>query len=157
MERKEGNDKTAMNKGALAALYTVLLIGGAIGLIMVSSMILPGIGRVIRPGPGPGGAPPESDLAPFQDNLYLPLSLSLLNVALAVYILYIYVKDYLSIKSSFTLGMVVFLFSFLLYTLSSSPLLYMVLGPYGVAGELSFVPMLFSTICLLIFAKLSNE
>lgn len=160
MEGKEGNDKkTGKDKGALAALYTVLLIAGAIALIAVSSLLLPGLGRAIQPpGPAPpGGAPPSGDLAPFQDNIYLPLVLSLLNVALAVYILYIYVKDYLNIKSSFTLGMVAFLFSFLLYALSSSPLLHLALGPYGIASTLSFVPMLFSAICLIIFAKLSNE
>lgn len=157
MEGKERNDiKKGKDKSALAALYTLLLIAGAIGLIVISSMLLPGIGRAIHP-PGPGALPPDSDLAPFENNLYLTLSLSLLNVALAVYILYIHVKDYLSIKSSFTLGMVAFLFSFLLYALSSSPLLHLALGPYGIASKLSFVPMLFSAICLIIFAKLSNE
>jgi hypothetical protein len=142
----------------LAVLYTVALIAGAIGLIVVSSILLPGLGRAMRPpGPEQAGLPPSGDLAPFENNLYLTLSLSLLNVALAIYILYVYVKDYLSLRSSFTLGMVAFLFSFLLYALSSSPMMHMVFGPYGIASKLSFVPMLFSAICLIIFTKLSNE
>lgn len=158
MQGKEGNEKKPA-ASMLAALFTLALIVGAVGLIVVSSILLPGLGRAIQPpGPGISGPPPPSeDLAPFENNMSLILFLSLLNVGLAIYILYIYVKDYLSIRSSFTLGMVAFLFSFLLYALSSSPLMHTALGPYGIASTLSFVPMLFSALCLLIFAKLSSE
>jgi hypothetical protein len=153
MKGKQGTEKRL---DIQVVAYTVALIAGAIGLIVLSSMLLPGIGRAINHPEFRPSAPPPEDLAPFQ-NLLLPISLSLFNVALVIYLLHIYVKDYLSIKSNFTLGMVAFLFSFLLYALSSSPLMHEVLGPYGVASKLSFVPMLFSAVCLLIFAKLSDE
>jgi hypothetical protein len=156
-EKKKNEAKPAKNVGAKAAIYTAALIAVAIGLIAVSSLLLPGIGRAIRPPAHEPAELPPGDLAPFEENFLLPVFISLLNVCLAVYILFVYVKDYLSIRSNFTLGMVAFLFSFLLYALSSSPLLHMLLGPYGIAGKLSFVPMLFSAICLMIFAKLSSE
>jgi hypothetical protein len=37
------------------------------------------------------------------------------------------------------------------------PVLAMQFGPFGIARVFSFVPMLFSAIGLIIFAKLSNE
>ena len=101
--------------------------------------------------------PPEGDIDSLQNNISITLALSTVNVLLAIYLLYAYVKNYLGIKSSFTLGIVAFLFSFLLYALSSFPLIHMLLGPYGIASRLSFVPMLFSAIGLLIFAKLGSE
>jgi hypothetical protein len=155
METKKGKKPEPGNGSA--ALFTLVLIAGAIGLIVVSSLLLPGIGRAIRPPEPLAHAPPAGDLAPFENNIGLSLFFSLLNVGLAIYILFTYVKDYLAVKSSFTLGMVVFVFSFLLYAISSLPLVHMVLGPYGIASRLSVVPMVFSAICLMIFAKLSNE
>ena len=55
------------------------------------------------------------------------------------------------------MGLVAFLFSFLMYAVANVPLLHLLLGSYGMAAMISFVPMLFSAIGLLIFAKLSNE
>lgn len=156
-KKKNGRKITAKTSG-LAALYTLALIAAAVGLIVLSSVLLPGLGHAVRPSPQ--GPPPElsaSDLALLESNFMLPIALSVVNVALAIYLLFIYVKDYLSLRSSFTLGIVAFLFSFLLYALSSSPLIYMALGPLGIASKLSSVPMLFSAIGLLIFAKLGNE
>ncbi|MFH1470453.1 MAG: hypothetical protein ABIF01_01785, partial [Candidatus Micrarchaeota archaeon] len=73
------------------------------------------------------------------------------------YLLYIHLKDYLAIRSGFTLGLVAFLFSFLLYALSSLPVIHVFFGRFGMASVFSFIPMLFSAIGLLVFAKLSNE
>ena len=165
MAGKKKTEKKALDAkaGGLAALWTIGLIAAAIAIIAISSLLLPGIGRAMREPDRfaeAGGAPspmPEWDVAPLEENLALRLGLSLLNVVLAIYLLFIYVKDYLSLRAGFTLGLVAFLFSFLLYALSSFPLVRVVLGPYGIASSLSFVPMLFSAIGLLIFAKLSND
>jgi hypothetical protein len=100
---------------------------------------------------------PEQDIAFLEENLALRFGLSALNIVLAVYLLFIYVKDYLSLRTSFTLGIIAMLFSFLLYALTSSPLMRAVIGPWGIASTLSFVPMLFSAIGLVIFTKLGNE
>jgi hypothetical protein len=154
----------AANGAALAALWTIALILAAIAIIAVSSLLLPGIGHAIRPGPERFDAPPggmmaqsEEDISFLEENMALRFGLSALNIILAIYLLFIYVKDYLSLRTSFTLGIIAVLFSFLLYALTSSPLMRMVIGPLGIASTLSFVPMLFSALGLLIFAKLGNE
>jgi len=151
------------NVSAQAALWTLALIALAVAIIVVSSLLLPGIGSAMRGGPGHFGErgempqAPERDIAFIEENFALRAGLSALNVMLAIYLLYIYVKDYLALRSSFTLGIVAVLFSFFLYALTSSPMLRLVMGQYGIASTLSFVPMFFSAIGLLIFAKLGNE
>jgi hypothetical protein len=162
--RKKTERKNDIGKTRTAALLTFGLIAAAIAIIAVSSIFLPGLGRAMREGPNhfEAGAlapppPPENEIAFLEGNFALRFGLSALNVLLAIYLLFVYVKDYLSLRSTFTLGLVAFLFSFLLYALTSFPLVRMVMGEFGFASSLSFVPMLFSAMGLLIFAKLSNE
>jgi len=147
-----------------AAVYTAALIIAAFIVIIVSSFLLPSVQFVGireaegRPNLGPFGAVADSQT--FIDlNSYftLRLALSITNMLLVVYLLFVYVRNYLILKSSFTLGIVAFLFSFLMYALSSIPLVHMLFGPFRTAEIFSFVPMLFSAIGLIIFAKLSNE
>ncbi len=158
MAGKKKNSKAGNAKiNGISLLYTLALIAAALGIIILSSLLLPGIGRAMRHEPGQFGQQPERDIAFLEENFALRAGLSALNVAFAIYLLFIYVKDYLSLKSSFTLGIIAVLFSFLLYALSSTSLLRAVLGPYGIASGLSFVPMFFSAIGLLIFIKLGNE
>lgn len=152
---------------ARAAVLTAGLIVAAFGVIILSSLLTPavvGFVRVSRDFPaGPGQGTPDMagqagaffvslDLA---DYFLLRLAFSLVNVMLAMYLIYVHVKDYLLLRSGFTLGIVAFLFSFLLYALSTLPLQYRLFGPGP--SMLSFVPMVFSAIGLLIFAKLSNQ
>ena len=162
---KKAEVKNGKGNSRDAAIITFGLIVAAMALIALSSMFLPGLGRAMREGPNhgfiaqgsPPPMPPENEIAFLEDNFSLRAGLSGLNVVLAVYLLFIYVRDYLAIKSTFTLGLVAFLFSFLLYALTSLPLVRLVTGEFGFASSLSFVPMLFSAMGLIIFAKLSNE
>ncbi|MEM3399721.1 MAG: hypothetical protein QXP42_02730, partial [Candidatus Micrarchaeia archaeon] len=87
----------------------------------------------------------------------LRLLLATLNVILVICLLYIYVRDYIRLRSNFTLGLIAFLFSFLLYAISTIPLIHIILGPYVGPSIFSFIPLLFSAIGLIIFAKVSNE
>ena len=154
------NPQKAKASRLTAAVYTLILIAAAIGIIMISSILIPDIGRAARGGDMMGRfepPAPEMEIAFLEDNMALRFGISALNVILVVYLLYIYIKDYLALKTNFTLGIVAVLFSFLLYALTSFPLVRLSLGPLGIAGELSFVPMFFSAIGLLIFAKLGNE
>jgi cytochrome bd-type quinol oxidase subunit 2 len=146
----------------IALLWTIALIVGALLIMVGSAYLLPGVGRFIPDSDvqrGVGGfvgapAPPPEGIGEY---LALRFVLSTLNIALVVYLLYVYVKDYMRLKSNFTLGLVAFLFSFLLYAISSLPLLYMLSIRQGFASAFSFVPLLFSAVGLLIFVKLSNE
>ena len=154
------NAKGRQNGAAKAALYTLALIAAALGIIAISSLLLPGIGRAAMGGDMMGrfdSPGPEMEIAFLEDNMSLRAGLSALNVIIVTYLLYVYVKDYIVLKTNFTLGIVAVLFSFLLYALTSSPLLRAVLGPYGIASGISFLPMFFSAIGLLIFAKVGSE
>jgi magnesium-transporting ATPase (P-type) len=161
MKEKRTQEK---NKGAktnsLATIYTVALIIVAFAVILISSLLLPTM-RIV--GVQPEGTPPfmeearRSSSTDLNSYFTLRIVLSVLNTILVVYLLFVYVRNYLVLKSSFTLGIVAFLFSFLLYALSSIPLVHMLFGPFRISEVFSFVPMLFSAIGLIIFAKLSNE
>ena len=161
IENKANNAKT----DSLAAIYTAGLIVAALAIIVMSSFLLPSFGFAERSADGRArvqlrddtAAPPPEQAAGMEEYFMLRLALAALNAILIIYLLYIYVKNYLRLKSGFTLGLVAFLFSFLMYALSSLPLMRMALGPYGIGGMFSFVPMLFSAIGLIIFAKLGNE
>jgi flagellar biosynthesis protein FlhB len=164
MKEKRVQEK---NKGAgtesRAALYTAVLIVVAFAVIIFSSFLLPGVQIVGmresegRPNLGNAEVARNPEFADLNSYFTLRLVLSVFNTLLAVYLLFMYVRNYLVLKSSFTLGIVAFLFSFLLYALSSIPIVHGLFGPFGIAGVFSFVPMLFSAIGLIIFAKLSNE
>ena len=155
---------SAKNLAAKAALYTLGLIVAAVAVMALSSLAVPGFGDFIRGRPPGFGGMMGGDTfrvagmtLDAEDYFLLRTGLSALNLVLVVYLVFVYAMEYLELKSNFTLGRLAFLFSFLMYSLSSLPLLLELLGPYGAAGGLSFVPMAFSAIGLLIFAKLSNE
>ena len=152
--------KNANGSGLRALLYTAGLVVAALAIMVASSLLIPSFGPGMRGGMGGGefGAPPPEEIGTAIENSFAMRSvLSLFNVVIVIYLLYIHIKDYLRLKSSFTLGLIAFLASFLMYAIATVPLLHPLLGAYGRAAMISFVPMMFSAIGLLIFAKLSNE
>jgi hypothetical protein len=160
-EKKAGKNESTKTEG-LAVAYTTALIVVAVAVLIISSFILPSVQmmgmRENETHPefvGMGGMNPQ--LVNLNGYLTIRLLLSILNAVLVAYLLFVYVRSYLVLKSNFTLGIVAFLFSFFLYALSSIPLVHGLFSPFGIGGVFSFVPMLFSAIGLLIFAKLSNE
>lgn len=150
--KKKGEKSNGPNRTGLAALYTAAFIAAALGILALSSFLLPSVGPGLRGAPGPSPFPPD-----IGDYLLVRLVLSALNLLLVIYLLFVHIRDYIKLRSSFTLGLVAFLFSFLLYSLANLPAVHMLLGSFSRAAFMSFVPMVFTTIGLLIFAKLSNE
>ena len=148
--------KNANGSSWRAILYTAGLVAAALAIIAASSLLIPSFGPGMHPGGG-FGVPPEEVGRALDSSLDMRFALSLFNVAIVIYLLYIHIKDYLRLKSSFTLGLIAFLASFLMYAISTLPEMHLLLGSYGRAAMISFVPMLFSAIGLLIFAKLSSE
>lgn len=143
---------------AFSAFLTLSLIISAVAIVFLSSFIFPPL--VNHQEPDEFISFPERPMGPpleVTNAYFIRFALTLLNILILIYLIYIYVQDYLLLKSNFTLGLVAFLFSFLLYALSSLPLVHSLFRGFGVSGMFSFVPLLFSGIGLLIFAKLSNE
>ena len=154
------NEKKSANRSAgLAMLYTAGLLVAALAIIAASSFLVPNFAPATRIGMMGGGygVPPEEVGRALDSFTDMRTVLAVFNIIIIIYLLYIHIKDYLRIKSSFTLGLVAFLASFLMYAISTLPEMHLLLGSYGRAAMISFVPMMFSAIGLLIFAKLSNE
>jgi|GEM_PF-1733357 len=152
--------KSANGSSMRAMLYTAGLVVAALAIIVASSWLIPSFGPGTRGGMMGGGfgALPPEDIGNAIENLSaLRFVFSLFNVIIVIYLLYIHIKDYLRLKSTFTLGLIAFLASFLMYAISTVPAMHLLLGANGRAAMISFVPMMFSAIGLLIFAKLSNE
>jgi len=157
--KKKSENGNGPNRALLAVLYTTALIAAAIGVLALSSYLLPQFDHGLRGGEPPQfpqdfGGPFPPDIG---DYLLVRFALSAINLLLVIYLLFIHIRDYLKLKSSFTLGLVAFLFSFLLYSLATLPLVHLFIGSLGRAAFLSFVPMAFTTLGLLIFARLSGE
>ncbi|MGV8176214.1 MAG: hypothetical protein ACP5NX_00215 [Candidatus Bilamarchaeaceae archaeon] len=83
--------------------------------------------------------------------------LSFAMFVLSIYLTFTYLKDYLELKSSFTLGIILAVVSFMMFALTSMPAFHMLLGVYGRPGPFNFVPYLFATISLGILAWLSSK
>ena len=152
--------KNAGKSSGLAMLYTFGLVVAALAIIAASSFLVPNFGpgtRIGMMGAGFGAPPPEEVGRALDSFTDMRSALAIFNIIIVIYLLYIHIKDYLRIRSSFTLGLVAFLASFLMYAISTLPEMHLLLGSYGRAAMISFVPMMFSAIGLLIFAKLSNE
>lgn len=163
-KEEEGKKDNRQFKGK-AAFYTLGLVALAMLVILASSFV-PNMMRVKVSGLPPDAGFAPRGMEPGREDIFmsmmdtgfaLRISLSVINILLILYLLYVHLKDYMALRSSFTLGLVAFLFSFLLYALSSLPLLHVFFGRFGMASVFSFIPMLFSAIGLVIFAKLSNQ
>ena len=151
--------KKASGIGTQAILYTAALVVAALAIIAASSFLIPSFGPMPRGGMmGSYGAPPPEEVGRALDSFTdMRSALAIFNIIIVIYLLYIHIKDYLRLRSTFTLGLIAFLASFLMYAISTVPAIHLLLGANGRAAMISFVPMMFSAIGLLIFAKLSNE
>jgi hypothetical protein len=106
----------------------------------------------------PGDLPPRS--APpnmFQAVFLTHTVLSVAMLILSFYLFFIYLKDYLQLKSGFTLGLLLAVFSFMLLAVAANPFLHVLFGVYGRDGLFQSVPYLFATISLGILVWVSSK
>lgn len=113
------------------------------------------------------GPPPEAEgpaIMPAPEgqmmipNIFLiQLGLSTIMVLLSLYLLFTYIKDYLQLRTKFTIGLIVSIFSFMLFAISANPILHVFLGVYGGRGIFSVVPYLFATISLAVLVWVSSK
>ena len=92
-----------------------------------------------------------------QNYFLLNSTLAFAALCLSIYLMFIYLKDYLKLKSKFTLGILLAIFSFMLFAITSTPLLHMLFGMYGRMGLSSLTPLLFATIALAVLAWTSSK
>jgi len=135
-----------------------LLVAVILGLIIIGyfgAVSLPLVGRP----PHPEGSfiePPS----PGQLRTYLTIRaiVSTVNAGLAIFLLMVYIGIYLKTRAKFTVGLIIFTITLLLYALTSNPLLVVLVTARPFAFNVfAGVSELFTTIALTILLYLSLE
>jgi hypothetical protein len=85
--------------------------------------------------------------------------LDLINAVLLIYLMVMYARIYRDTKTTFSLCLVLFSFTLLLYSISSNPLLIWVTGfqRANILGIFNFFPDIFTTLASLILIYLSRQ
>ena len=83
-------------------------------------------------------------------------TVTMINMTISIILIFIYVKIYREIKSDFTLGLLIVMFAFLVYAITSNPLFYSIFGYWGFGmGPFQMIPDIFGTIALSVLLYLS--
>ena len=100
----------------------------------------------------------RAEVAELLQNIFLlHIGLSTAMILLSLYLLFTYLKDYLQLKSKFTLGLLIVVFSFMLFAISTNPALHIFLGVYGSKGLFNMVPYVFATVALAVLVWISSK
>ncbi|MCX8175558.1 MAG: hypothetical protein N3E51_05125 [Candidatus Micrarchaeota archaeon] len=135
------NEKAGNGFSGLALLITFAIIAAALLSLVALDAVFP-----FRRGMGA------------ERMLFFAIgSLSFLIIAFSTILIYTYVKDYLELRSSFTLALLFAVVAFLMLGISSNPLIHIFFGVYGRQGFFSFLPFLFAAIALGILAWISRK
>ncbi|MBU1196957.1 hypothetical protein KJ765_00440 [Candidatus Micrarchaeota archaeon] len=137
--KKNGNGNEGKAVGATIGVFALSLL-----LLYFSSLLIPR-----------RGMPFMSDFT--MNVITFQAILSTVNILLVVYLFYIYAKDYFELRAAFTGGLLLFLMAFLLFALTSNPLVHLWFGVHGGMGVTSVIPMVFSSIALFVLAKISTQ
>ncbi|MFH0737062.1 MAG: hypothetical protein V1827_00725 [Candidatus Micrarchaeota archaeon] len=148
-EKNKGNGFTLK-----ALLGAVLCVLSCVALLVAANAAMP----FRNLGPAPEGLPPpDLEPNPMQQAFLVHAALSFLMLLLSFYLFYIYLKDYLTLKSSFTLGLLIAIFSFMLFAVAANPFLHVLFGAYGRGGLFQLIPYIFSTISLAVLVYVSSR
>ncbi|MFH1393857.1 MAG: hypothetical protein ABII71_05015 [Candidatus Micrarchaeota archaeon] len=130
-----------------AIVGTALALLLSVGIFLVANLLMPF--RQLGPGPEFGDAMLQIFIA--------HTALSFFMLALSVFLLFTYMRDYLMLRSRFTLGLLLAIFSFMLFAVAANPLLHKFLGIYGSGGLFTLVPYFFASISLAILVWVSSK
>jgi len=143
MKKKKINKNSKDGYSLKAGIGTTVIVVGLIIIFLLINSIIPFNRYDMR------------ELMRNSFPLYIFLSSSLTVVS--IYLMYIYLKDYLELRSRFTLGILFAIISFFLFAITSNPLLHAVLGIRENMGIFSFIPMIFAIISLAVLAWISSK
>ncbi|NYZ77245.1 hypothetical protein H0O02_02930 [Candidatus Micrarchaeota archaeon] len=146
MEKKE-KTKKQNNVAVKAAIGTLIILVLSMALFFIGNMAMPFRDFVSR----------EEFGQIMMNSMIITSIISLAMLVLSVYLIYIYLKDYLELKSKFTLGILFAIISFMLFAITSNPLFHMVFGLFGREGIFNLMPLLFATMSLGILAWISSR
>ncbi|GEM_PF-659199 len=147
-EKAKGKEKGKGNNLALkAGAGTVLLVLAAVAIYMVADVALSFRHIDSRA---------EARMIMEQQFVLMGM-ISLLMFLFSIYLIYIYLKDYLALKSGFTLGLLLMMFSFMMFSIGINPWLQLFFGVYGQKGIFSLIPIGLATLSLAILAWISSK
>jgi len=102
------------------------------------------------------GRPPPVEQFNVRGYVILKSALTMINMTISVILIFIYIQLYRKIKSNFTLGLMIVMFSFLVYSITSNPIFHVMFGYWGFGmGPFQMLPEIFATIALSILLYLS--
>jgi hypothetical protein len=139
-----GMQKEKNNSNVKAAVATLLIVFFSIAVFIVSDMLFPFRGFAERK-------------EVLQSGFFLTAAMSSIMLVLSVYLVYTYVKDYVELKSGFTLGVLSAVVAFMFFAITSNPLLQHFLGVYGKGGLFQMIPLFFAMLSLAILAWVSSK
>ncbi len=143
MKKEKNNPKKNGNYVLFAIIGTIAIVAVSVLFLLMANMVAPS-----RHG------------EEFMDLQFLFTISSLLSLSmfvLSIYLIFIYLKDYLELKSKFTLGILFMMIALMLFALTSMPLVHNLFGVFGKPGFFSIIPYIFATISLAILAWLSSK
>lgn len=119
----------------------------AVGVGVVVSAIVTASVSVATPI-APQHGPPIS----METMIQIKLFVATFSVVLLLFLLWNYISIYRDLPNRFTLGLLLFTVALLLYGISSSPLLHLLLGfrPGVTPGPFTFLPDLFASVAVII-------
>jgi len=130
-------------------------------VISVIAAILAGLAlsaRFLPPPDSPFPPLPPPNAAETANLVAIKTIISFVNLALILPLLKIYIDTYRSVRSRFTMGLIVMVLVLLIYALSSNPIVHYVFGFYESGlGPFTIIPDLFTTFALIILLYLSSE
>ncbi len=132
-----------------AILVILIIVAGIAGAVFGSMVDLRFEGK----------EPPDPDEIERRDpTLYLTIgaAVATINMVIAVILIILYYEIYREVRSDFTLGLMLMMFSLLLYSIFANPLTHSIFGfrAFGI-GAFSMIPHVFATIALSILLYLS--
>jgi hypothetical protein len=123
-----------------ALMLTLLIVAGAMFALVAYDMVMP-----FRRGAG-------------FDFFMLNAYLSIFIIVCSVWLTYIYLKDYMELKSPFTVALLFVTVSFMLFGMSSNPFFHMFFGlGRMMIGPSSAVPLFFAAIAMGVLVWISNK
>ncbi|MCP4647602.1 MAG: hypothetical protein GY852_07690 [bacterium] len=146
-KEKEAKKEVKNNYSFKAAGFTLLAVLLCIGIFFVADAFAPLRSLETK----------REFLQLMESQFLLMNSISTLMFFISIYLVFIYMKDYLMLRSRFTLGILLAVISFMLFAISSNPLLHTVFRLPDKSGLFTLIPMVFATISLGILAWVSSK
>ncbi|PIT85036.1 hypothetical protein COU37_00765 [Candidatus Micrarchaeota archaeon CG10_big_fil_rev_8_21_14_0_10_45_29] len=136
--------KKENNYSYMAGACTIVLIAAAIALPVIVNYFFPFKGMPMS--------------LEFEIYEYLRAGMTLLILGFSTFLIFTYLRDYFELKCKFTLGLLLALISFMLFAITSNPILHTAMGFNGpISGILSILPLFFATLALAILAWVSSK